>query len=111
MFKQKAQNYSLQFITHLWINLHPQSLIKYMSLTILTFIAFKKYMWIWIQSSMKFFYYYVGTTIPTTTHKPTNMIKLECQAYINIDKKKVASNYRQIKCIHILKKYFHKTHW
>jgi hypothetical protein len=60
---------------------YNHKLDEYKSLTKLTFVAFEKYMWIWIQSSIKFIYYDIGTTIPKITHKSTFMIELKCQAY------------------------------
>jgi hypothetical protein len=59
---------------------YNHKLDEYRSLRILAFVAFEKYMWIWIQSSIKFIYYDIGTTIPKTTCKSTIMIKLKCQA-------------------------------
>jgi hypothetical protein len=60
---------------------YTHKLDKYRPLTILTFVAFEKYMWIWIQSSIKLIYYDIGTIIPKTTHKSTIMIELKCQVY------------------------------
>jgi len=81
---EEPPNYSLQCITNVSTILHPQALIEYRSLTILTFVAFEKWMWIWLQSSMKWVYYYVDTTIPKTTHKSTIMImNVKQTLYIN----------------------------